>query len=79
MDCYIQGVRYLYHNISRQKYLDIYPVAMLRSFYINNKTREKSKTYRPKPAASPLKISWSPGFGPESAYCQNVVKLVVRW
>jgi hypothetical protein len=31
--------------------------------------------YRARPAASPLNKSWSPGFVPESAYCQNVVKL----
>ena len=30
------------------------------------------------PWSEPLNSSWSPGFGPESAYCQNVVNLCAR-
>ncbi len=35
----------------------------------------RNRTYLFNPASSPLNKSWSPGCGPESAYCQNVVKL----
>jgi hypothetical protein len=35
----------------------------------------KGNTHLDRPAASPLKRSASPGFGPESANCQKVVKL----
>ena len=33
----------------------------------------RNRTYLFNPASSPLNKSWSPGCGPEEAYCQNVV------
>src|SRR6266702_5253186 len=59
---------------SAQWYHEIQPESNLKRRHAWNK-HGVMRAYACNPAWSPMNKSWSPGFDPESAYCQYVAEL----